>query len=774
MRPSSPQRELLRGDLFDDRYEVEELLGRGGMGSVYRVLDRSLGDRVALKTLTFDAAPSLDAIARFRQEVRLARRVTHPNVARVYDIGEHADMLYLTMELIVGETLRAVLRAEGKLPPLRAARIARALSEGLRAAHEAGVVHRDLKPPNVLIERTGRVVITDFGIARSFSEASDLTMGAIGTPHYMAPEQAEKGSVDPRTDLYALGLLLREMLTGERPRTRSDDPTTKRHGRDPEGPLASVALRCLAHDPADRPRSASEVTKMIDAAMPDAAIDEDKTVTATISEPVHAPSAPAPPEARTLVRSSAKSLFVGDRVLAVLPFRYRGPADQDYVGDGITDELIDVLSRTRGLVVLASGATQKFRAQRDPRAIGAEVSAYAIIDGSVQLAGSRVRITVRLVETSAGVQLWSDTHEGELCDIFRFQELIAKRVAEELRVELTARAQQGDAPSEAIELYMTARRSLRAFDYESARAAVASLTRTVELAPSFAPALAAHAVACLRCWFFGVGNLDKNWGKEAGESVRRALLRAPDLAETHLASGVGATHKGDYTSAVRSLRHALAIAPTYAEAHEYLGMLECEAGRANEGVPRLGLAKELDPMLTYGPVFIARYHALRGEWEACDAELDALEQRRGGTVIPLIVSQRVRNAAWKRDHDKLDRWARDDTGAQAPGRRMVRFYAEALLGSIDRAGIDKGFAEVLAGNENPRFHALAEQLATEVYASLGDLDTATSHLGNAAANALVDLDWMDRCPLLDPLRAHPAFAQARGAVRARAELIWVG
>ncbi|HZH13525.1 MAG TPA: serine/threonine-protein kinase, partial [Archangium sp.] len=198
---SSPQ-ESSSGPLFAGRYALVRLLGRGGMGTVYQARDSLVGDVVALKTLELGKDAGPDALERFTREVRLARRITHPHVARMHDLGTHEGQAFLTMEFVEGEDLRALLARERPLAASRAARIALAICEGLAAAHAAGVVHRDLKPANILVESGGRVVLTDFGIARAVAgEAASRTMGTVGTPMYMAPEQVSGDPVDARADL---------------------------------------------------------------------------------------------------------------------------------------------------------------------------------------------------------------------------------------------------------------------------------------------------------------------------------------------------------------------------------------------------------------------------------------------------------------------------------------------------------------------------------------------------------------------------------------------
>jgi serine/threonine-protein kinase len=752
---------LERGARFADRYEVEDLLGQGGMGAVYRVRDLALGETIALKVLARGSDADVAEVLRFRQEVRLARKVTHPNVARVFDIGEHAGIVYLTMEIVEGETLRQRLRRAGALPLAEALFVALALCEGLRAAHAAGVVHRDLKPANVLLERGGRVVITDFGIARSVSESSGLTQGAIGTPTYMAPEQLVSGPIDERTDIYAFGVVLREMLTGQ----RSEGPGSVAA----PAPLVELLRRCTAPLADARPASVDDVARLLReaGALPPA-------TGAPRADPARDADTRPLPAALTAATGAPSALTAAalGPALAVLPFRYRGPKDDEDFGEALTDELVDVLARTRGLRVLGSGATARFKEARDPRVVGAELGASVVIDGSAQIAGGRARVTVRLLEAQTGVQIWTERYDGDLGDLIVLQESIAHRVAEELRLELTTQHHRAGAPAAAIEHYLAGRQRMRAFDHEGASSAVASLDACLALAPDFAPALAAHAIASLRSSFFDLSGGVTDWEGVARASVARALARAPELAESHLAAGILATHGGLYHAAARAIGQALAIAPTYADAHEYLGMLQCEAGRADEGTRRLRLAISLDPTLTYSGVFLARHFALQGRWDESAALLADIDHRLGPGAARLTGALRVRMAAWRGDVEALRRFLRDDTHQDTPNWRVVRLYTLAFAGALDPAQVREGVTRVLSATQNPRFASLAGQLATEVHAGLGQLGEARIHLLRGATSVLVDLDWMDHCPLLEPLRAMADWEEIRRRVRTRAEAVW--
>ncbi|HLT38866.1 MAG TPA: protein kinase, partial [Enhygromyxa sp.] len=618
------------GSLFAERYQVEKLLGRGGMGSVYRVHDQEVGETVALKLLDPTIA-SPESIERFRREVRLARRVTHRNAARTYDLGEHRGWRFLTMEYVDGESLRSHI-GRGRPSPARAVDFARQMAEGLAAAHEAGVVHRDLKPANVLIERSGRVVITDFGIARGLqsSDATLQTGGLLGTPAYMAPEQIAGEEIAAAADLYSLGLIVFEMLTGRLPFV-GDSPMAVALARlhqtlpplasEPGIPtrLAPVLERCLIREPGQRIGSAAELAELLAAVVGELGSDD-----GTLGMPTNTTfarslnSTPATPS----VATSTPTPTTRGRALAVLPFRFRGPESESYVAESLSDELIDVLSTMRGLRVSGSGATARFAhaGDRDPRTIGAELEVDVIVDGTVQLAGKRVRISARLLDVASGFQLWSERYDGALEDVFELQDKMGKRIAEALRLKLEDIAHRGEAPVEAIEAYLRARQMARSWEWKGPTGAVAQYERCIELAPQFKPALAGHAIACLRAWFMPAWDQNEpDWGERARVAVETALAGASELAETHLAAAMHAVQHGEYKQAAESLRQALRIAPTYTAAHEYLGRLQIEAGRPNEGVAHLELALQLDPSLSTALPDIGRYRALRGDLAGFDA-----------------------------------------------------------------------------------------------------------------------------------------------------------
>lgn len=777
----SPAPTISEGEVFANRYEVERLLGRGGMGAVYKAKDREVGEMIALKVLFMGPDNSERAIERFRREVRLARRVTHKNAARTYDLGEFGGIRYLTMEYVEGKSLRNIIDARAPIPAEKVCAIGVQIAEGLKAAHGAGVVHRDLKPANILIEPEGRVVITDFGIARA-SSGQDVTLdtvGMLGTPAYMAPEQVRGDKVDGRADVYALGLILFEMLTKILPftcetmiatavsRLQNPPPDPRDYVEMPD-PLARFLLRCLAGEADHRPTEeeiANTLREIGGSDVPDIG-PEFAAAASGMHGRLAGTSTPGHGQLSKFAPTSP-----GERGLAVLPFRYRGPKDEEYLGEALTDELVDVLSMTRGLRVTASGATQRFDGDRDPKTIGTALSVDVVVDGTVQRVGKQVRISARMLEVETAVQLWSERFEGQLEDVFELQDRMGKRIAEALRVELETLVHRGVASQDAIELYFRARRQGRVLEYDGPQGAVGLLEQCLELAPSFKPAMAAQAMTCLRAWFIPGSDPSRNWEADSRAAVGRAMAEASDIAETHLASAVLHVQVGEYRQAAQELAAALKIAPTYAEVQEWLGTLEVEAGRPEEGMRRLRLATELNPVLTVCWVQIARHLALENDMDAYEAALDELKTREAGVTTTMLLLD-IRVQSWYGDFERVRRLISEIPDDDSPMRFFLTMFGQALLGEVPDDTLEPMFENIASLAINPRYFSMILQFAAEAMAIRGHPDLAIGYIERATESVLVDLEWMDKCPALKELRARPDFIAARRKVKARAEQIW--
>jgi serine/threonine-protein kinase len=492
-------------------------------------------------------------------------------------------------------------------------------------------------------------------------------------------------------------------------------------------------------------------------------------VPASATSPGPTPASPAPTARRLPAAASEWSL-------AVLPVRVQGPPDQAYLGDAVTDELIDVLSRTRGLRVAGSGATARFRDNRDPRAVGADLGVDAVVDATLQCSKAQVRVSARLVEVATGVQSWSERFELRLDDPFEVPDRVSKRIAEALRVELMTLAHRADATPEAASAYVRARRKLYAMHLLGSDGAVELLEASLAQSPGFRPAVAAYAVACVRAWFVGrslSGELPpRDLEGDARRAVERALAAAPELAETHLARGMLAVQTGEWRCAVQSLVRALELAPAYPHAHQYLAQLQCEAGNTREGVQRALLAADLEPSLALGLIDAARAHALHGEladYERLMARIEAQPPYRFS-----ILQLRMRVAAWTGDRERPRQILAELHGDPLSGyNRILVGYGRALLGDVAKPEMDAFIRDVLAANLSPRLSTVIHQLCAELYCARGDAADALEHFRRAAESVLTDIEWVDRCPLLAPMRALPGFDRIRRAVRVRVDNMWI-
>jgi serine/threonine-protein kinase len=759
--------------LIAGRYQIVNLLGDGGMGRVYRARDIELGEMVALKVLHPELVNSASILERFRQEVRLARRVTHRNVARTFDIGEHEGSKFITMELIDGELLSSILGRKGALPLSRLVHIALSMCHGMSAAHAAGIVHRDLKPENVMVSRDDRVVIMDFGIARAHVERGGPTVTSefnLGTPAYMSPEQVDcKVPVDARTDLYALGLVMYEMATGTlawpgensmavaAARLVQDPPDARAIRADLPDAIADVILRCLARNRDDRPASADEIAQVLEpfggeASSLGATSGHFRVREPVRSQPGHTPQVPL------VVRDSSQTL-------AVLPFRNAGPPEDEFLADGITEEIIDTLSMTRGLRLRSLGAVASFKGRAsDPGEVGRELDVRMFVEGSVRRIGDKVRVSARLVSVADRFQLWAQRFDRPTSDLLMVSDEVAAAIAEALTITPALPARGGPSDPVAVELYLRARQLQRRFWREPVAEAISLYEQALERVPDDPAILSACATARVRLWFLGGEGAAQN-GERARAAAERAVSVAPHRGEPWNALATVRLASGDPIGAAADLRKAIAQAPGLAEAHDTLGRMLVEVGRVDEGIARLRTAITLDPSLATAKMELARAHALSsdftsayrlaGELQAADAETGALLERS-------------RICLWHRDREQAAKWL--DTIANVAGPLEL---ARALLQLIVDGDLHDELRQLLKGlvgaaDGGTRRLSFFLKVYAEVLAYVFDVDGAVRAIETAAKAGLFDLSWADGCPLLEPVRQDPRFAALRAQIAERA------
>jgi serine/threonine-protein kinase len=706
----------LAGRTLAGRYDLLALLGAGGMGAVYRAHDRELDELVALKVIKAELASDPAMVDRFRHEVKLARRVTHINIARTFELGHADGVTYCTMELVDGESLRRRLSRDGKLAIADAAAIVRELCDGLAAAHAADVIHRDIKPDNVLLASDGRVVLADFGVASAGAAAH--TRELSGTPEYMAPEQARGEPPTPAIDVYAVGVLLFEMLTGLRAFTggMAEILSAKQEVERVDAPphsmpldLAHVIGRATARDPADRIASADELGRLL------------APWTAVI-----APAAAAPRRAAEAVELHA--------VVVVPP---AGDGERMHVAEGVHEELLRRLVRRPRLRVL-------------PRADGGQVPDATVIE---LYAAELLSATIRRGPARTTLHLPLDIGSVGLA-----ADAIASAVAEAI-----GQAPAGPDPAaQALEMLLRAR-MLANRSFAGVPLALGLLEQAHALRPDDPRIAATLAMLCVR---FVVGVEGKDDFDRAGALVRAALAAAPELSESHVAAGHLELHAGDPAIAASHFRTAIACSPYVAEAHEGLGRMLLEAGFLDVAMARLEDALAISPHLSSVRWEIARAHGLEQDWATYDrlvADLAAQSDRPIG---------RLRIALWRGDLAEAAAQRAKLSALRGFPPEFLELIYEAIAEQAWPARRDALVGHVLgAPTPSLRRRTFLAQLCAEAAGAAGDVRTCLAMIDHAVAHGLFDLHWLDRCPLIEPARRTPEGARARAQVKRRAEAI---
>ena len=688
----------LTGRTLAGRYDVLAALGTGGMGAVYRVRDRELDEEVALKMLREELANRPTSLERFRREVKLARRVTHRNVARTFELGHCDGVVFCTMELIDGESLRARLARENRLPPDQATAIARELCEGLAAAHRAGVIHCDIKPDNVLIASDGRVVLADFGVASAIETAAGEVAGTLA---YMAPEQARGEPAGPESDIYAVGVLLFEMITGNRAFhghhddiARAKQATVELLSDDGGRELGRVIARATTLMRSERIASAVELGKLL------AALDHTS------------PSAPP------------KTLPGGFTVRTVVLVPPRAPSEVGHLLSALHEHVLARLGQLPRVRVL-------------PRSSDAVVPADAVIElvGTPDL----VRVTIAPAD-GASVAMERRLAIAELEAASR---AIAAAVAQLID---EPPAKPGAAMLQAEDLYLRARDHLHR-GYTTSAEALDLLEQANALLPGDPRIVATLAFAHVRVAFF-YSEASAQRLAHARLLVREALAVGRDRFETQLAAGHFELHTGKPLRAATHYRAAIAGAPHSSEAHEQLGRMLLEAGFLDAGLERLEAALAIEPHRGATGWEIARAWALEGRWDRCDnviRELLASGRDRW--------TARLRFAWWQRDHETMAR-VRGERAISVHGdlERLTVALSDAILANDWAGRRTDVLAIALAPAASSRRRAFCSQLAAEVAGYFGDVPTCLDLLERADRDGAFDLHWLDRCPLLEPVR----------------------
>ena len=639
----------LHSGLLLGPYEIIALVGGppGGMGEVYRAKDSRLGREVAVKVPPERWARDPDALGRFRREARALAALTHPNILDIHDLGEDSGIIFIVTELLEGETLGERIRA-GPIPWRNALEIGLSIAEGLAAAHGCGVIHRDLKPDNIFLVADGRVKILDFGLARReeviaqapegeaeipFSTKSDILVGTAG---YIAPEQVKRKPADEKSDIFAFGCILYEMVTGCQAFS-ADTPeetlvaTLKEEPKDPadlaEIPedVRMIILRCLAKKPQARFQSVRDLAFALQVAK--SAVHPDP------------PPSPGPPRPRLpwLLAAAAAMIvaalavlftsFGGGTVdsLAVLPFtNASGDPNAEYVSDGLTDRLIGDLSQLPNLRVLAWTTVMQARGKA-PIQAGRDLDVRAVVTGRVLRRGDRLVGQAELVDVRKGTRLWGRQFDRSASDAFAVDE-IAREMSQSLRARIAGKQEslpihRPPRNAEAYDFYLKGRYQWNKRTIDGISKSIGFFQQSVALDPNYAPAYAGLAGAFDLLGFYGIRS-----GVEVLPLARDAALRAIALDESIAEAHTSLAHvlyqfEWDFPAAEKEFRRAIALSPNEPNAHQWYSNFLSVSRRNEEAFEQIRLARKLDPLnlITYADAGLAHY--LAGQYDRAIEEL---------------------------------------------------------------------------------------------------------------------------------------------------------
>ncbi|HEX9128892.1 MAG TPA: protein kinase [Gemmatimonadaceae bacterium] len=640
-------------------FDLHEALGAGGMGVVYRAYDQRLRRAVALKFLLPHYNLDASAKARFLREAHAAAALDHPNLCPLYEVGTTDEgWLFLAMPLYEGETLRARLTRDGSMMTSDALNIVRQIAEGLRAAHAAGIVHRDLKPGNVMVLPDGTVRILDFGLAKARDQTVTETGGAFGTVSYMSPEQVRGEKVDGRADLWALGVVMYEMLTGRKPfggdeefaiahailHDQPDLPTT--HRRDLPAALEALVLRLLQKDPAKRYADASTLLRDLErvGTLTAGTIDAMRTRWRRSSRRIADTLRPV--SGRFLLAITAVAVITAayllskaalapanrgvaaaaavQRSIAVLPFKNVGgdPSNAPF-SDGIADELTTALGKIDQLNVMArTSAFSLTRKGLEPREIGRQLNVQYVLQGSVETAANRRRVKANLIDISSGKEVWSNNFENDAMnrDVFSVEDSITRSIVHQLlpripSAAIVASVKHATENREARDLYLQGRYFFEKRDSASFPKAQDYFRRAIRSDPSYALAYAGLADAYSHQSGFGfalpAGNLPK-----AKQYAARALALDSTLVEVHTALAfIALFFDGDRARARQELETALRLDDRNAPAHLFRAWYFVSTDSASAAIAEGRRAVDLDPFSALNNTRLISFLVLGGRYD---------------------------------------------------------------------------------------------------------------------------------------------------------------
>ena len=696
-------------------YEITDKLGEGGMGVVYKARDLKLDRMVAIKFLPHHMSSSEEGKRRFVQEAKSAASLNHPNILGVYEIDEQDGDLFFAMEYVEGSTLKHYiknLKSAGGVPVNQALAWITQIAQGLKAAHDKDIIHRDIKSENIMLDGAGNLKIMDFGLAKLRSGAGITKTGtSLGTLSYMSPEQADGSVADHRSDIWSLGVVLYELLTGELPFkaeheaallyliVNEEPPVPSQLDRKIHNKIDVLVRKMLMKDRSKRFQSVDELIRGIE-------------------------------ETRGDVEKSSAN--VGKKALAVLPFENIGSEkENEYFSDGLTEELIANLSRLKNVRVVSRNTTMSYKGtKKDIRTIGVELGVRYIVEGSVRKFQDNLRITADLIDVDLDEQLWAETFKGTMADVFDIQEQVSKQIVDALMVKLSPNEQivltkRPTIVAEAFDCYLRARDFLYRRTKNSLQFAIQLFQKAIELDTRYAAAYAGlgEAYATLHYDY----DTKEIWVDKAIESSLKALMYDSTVSEAYAALAWAYFSKKSLQEAETAARKAIELGPNIFTGYWVLARIYHVLSRDAESVDLLKKTIELNPD------FHTAYGDLRMVYERLG------EQEKYKEVLAKLL-------------DVFPRYL-----SQHPDDARSHIYYGIELAQMGR--IDEAKAEVKKALELSPGDPLMLYNAACCYSRIGETQAALSALKESVAAGLEDYDWIKTDPDFNNIRTEPEYLQ---------------
>jgi serine/threonine protein kinase/tetratricopeptide (TPR) repeat protein len=743
-------------------YEVLSLLGEGGMGQVYKGRDPRLGRDIAIKILAKDASHDIEATARLEREARAIAALSHPNILAVHDVGRENSSFYLVTELLEGKTLRDSMQ-QTPMTWRRAVEIGAEVADGLAAAHAKSIVHRDLKPENIFLTDTGRVKILDFGLAQTdpiLAQRDETHIPTtrwfqthpgtvIGTLGYMSPEQLRGEAVDPSADLFSLGCILYEMVTARKPFHRESGAATIAAILKDELPRDELSATvpaefqriiegCVEKNASARFQSARDLALTLRAIGSSTSMMQDELV-------------------RKIVRRrTSKSIDS----IAILPLaNASNDPNTEYLGDGITEGVINRLSQLPKLKVMARSTVFRYKNRDvDAQAVGRELRVRAVLTGMVKQLDERLQINVELVDSLDGSQLWGETYNRKLADVMKLPEEISRDIADKLRLKLTGAEKKklrrrATENSEAYQHYLRGRYHWNKRTEESLKKGMQFYRAAIDADPSFASAYAGLADSFLTL-ATNIPLPPHDAMPKAKAAAMRAIELDEGLAEAWASLGsVRWWFDWDWGGAEEAYRRAITLNPNYAIAHDGYAMLLCARGRFDEAVEQFSKAADLDPLSLIIAVHAGWPFHFAGDYESAI--------RRFRKALDL-----------DENFIPAHGWLGMALGQQHRHREAIDAFHRAL--EVDRIPILTAMlahTHALAGQRDEALSLLASLQATAktryispydiavIHVALGDTRAALTQLQAAYDDHSAWMVFLNIDPRLAPLRGEAGFGE---------------